>query len=343
MAGVTDQRNLFVFPGDAQTGKADGSGHGIRKFKCDLVRSTNCDILYYPTFFDGFYDRRINTDIAESAGVLNIATLYDLIPFHNLDNYPSEFVDFYVNKIVDIMRMDAIFCISNHAATEIQNILGIHKEKVHFVGADTSNAFFMMKNCETIQHKIKYYNIFKPFFMYVSAISMHKNHEMLLFALSQVDPHIRSRYQLALIGPFTQSHLLYIENMKQKFGLAQDVVSIPSPTDTELNVIYNISSGTIFPSRQEGFGLPVLEAMRCGKSVIASSIPSIREILERDDCLFDPHSAVDMTRAITRFFVDDDWRRDLATYNADRAHFFSWSKVIGRVMEGFETVRDHRS
>lgn len=340
---VTDRHDLFVFPEGPEVENAHALGRRIQDFKCDLVRKANCDVLYYPTFFDGFYDRRINTDVPERSSALNIATLYDLIPFHNLDRYPSEFVDFYVQKTIDIMKMDGIFCISRHTSDEIKYMLGVQGENVFFVGADTSECFQRTQiHASEKRIILKKYNINRAFFTYVSAISMHKNHNRLLLAFSQIDPQIRSRYQLALVGPFTQQHLVDIEAVKRQLGLDQDVVTIPFPTDAELNAVYNISSGTIFPSLQEGFGLPVLESMRCGKPVLASGIPSIREILERDDCLFDPQSVSDMTKAMTRFFVDDDWRRDLAVYNTDRAQFFSWNDVIGRVVAGFETVRDQR-
>ena len=80
-----------------------------------------------------------------------------------------------------------------------------------------------------------------------------------------------------------------------------------------------------FPSWHEGFGLPALEAMRCGAPVIASNTSSLPEVIGWDEALFDPYSESKITSAMERALTDESYRKDLIAHGKRQSRCFSWS------------------
>ena len=80
----------------------------------------------------------------------------------------------------------------------------------------------------------------------------------------------------------------------------------------------------VFPSWHEGFGLPLLEAMQCGRPVLASNRSSLPEVVGRKDALFDPFDLKDMADKIELALTDASFRQSLADYGLEQSKKFSW-------------------
>ncbi|MFT2096452.1 glycosyltransferase [Acidiphilium multivorum] len=110
-------------------------------------------------------------------------------------------------------------------------------------------------------------------------------------------------------------------------------------SDSDLNTLYNLSQGFIMPSWHEGFGLPAVEAMLCGRATIGSRASSLPEVIGRDDALFDPFDVDDMCRVIHRLATDDEWRRELEAHAAVQSRLFTWDNVARKTFQAFESLR----
>jgi glycosyltransferase involved in cell wall biosynthesis len=110
-------------------------------------------------------------------------------------------------------------------------------------------------------------------------------------------------------------------------------------SDTDLHLLYNACHLFVFPSWHEGFGLPVLEAMQCGKPVIAANLTSLPEAVGRDDALFDPFDLSDMTAKLERGLTDEIFRRSLAEHGLRHSQNFSWDATARRAWEALEQAR----
>jgi glycosyltransferase involved in cell wall biosynthesis len=97
--------------------------------------------------------------------------------------------------------------------------------------------------------------------------------------------------------------------------------------DDDLQALYSSCLTFIYPSIYEGFGLPPLEAMACGALVIASRIPALEETTAGAALLFDPQSALDLTRKLLEMFDNENLRREFASAGQRRAAEFSWEKT----------------
>ena len=92
------------------------------------------------------------------------------------------------------------------------------------------------------------------------------------------------------------------------------------------------------PSLNEGFGLTALEAMACGKAVIASNIGALSEIIGQAGLLFDPHSSHALHAAILSVLSSAEQRAELASKALARAKRYSWTAAAERTMQIYERV-----
>lgn len=114
-------------------------------------------------------------------------------------------------------------------------------------------------------------------------------------------------------------------------------------SDTDLVALYNTCKAFIFPSCYENFGLPVLEAMRCGAPVIGSNASSIPEVIGNDEALFDPHSTQDMARMMEKLLTDDEFCRDLRKHAVAHAENFSWDKTAEKALSAMRKLEASRA
>ena len=108
--------------------------------------------------------------------------------------------------------------------------------------------------------------------------------------------------------------------------------------DAVLRALYRACKLFVFPSLYEGFGLPVLEAMRCGAVALASDSSSLRELVGDRDARFDPTSTSGMARAMGRALTDSVLRQRLLASGSATGSRCTWEAVARRTLETYETV-----
>jgi glycosyltransferase involved in cell wall biosynthesis len=95
--------------------------------------------------------------------------------------------------------------------------------------------------------------------------------------------------------------------------------------EEELIHLYNAANIYVFPSLYEGFGLPPLEAMKCGTPVVASNSSSIPEICGKGNAIFfDPYKVEEMADKIEKVYKDADLQAELIEKGIVRASQFTW-------------------
>jgi glycosyltransferase involved in cell wall biosynthesis len=108
----------------------------------------------------------------------------------------------------------------------------------------------------------------------------------------------------------------------------------------ELLQLYNACDVFVFPSFYEGFGLPVLEAMACGRAVVCSDASALPEVVDGAAILFDPYAVDEVVRAIADILLDIELRGRMERLGLQRAAQFSWQKTAGRTLEVFHEVME---
>ena len=110
--------------------------------------------------------------------------------------------------------------------------------------------------------------------------------------------------------------------------------------DEELCRLYNTCTVFVMPSLDEGFGLPAIEAMACGRPVIVSSGNSLEEVVGDAGLIVDPHDREALAAAMDRVFFGEDLRRSLGERAIRRAGEFSWETAAQRLLAIFEQTRE---
>jgi glycosyltransferase involved in cell wall biosynthesis len=165
----------------------------------------------------------------------------------------------------------------------------------------------------------------RPYVLCVAGSDPTKNVETLIDAFAKLPLTMRDRYDLVLAGDFRRRSDLY-ERVRQA-GIEKQTQFTGIVSDDRLKELYQRAMLFVFPSRYEGFGLPVLEAMACGCPVISSNASSLPEVVGDAAILLDPRDVEGFTREMVRVLSESDLRRDLRERGLARAAQFSWDRT----------------
>jgi glycosyltransferase involved in cell wall biosynthesis len=111
----------------------------------------------------------------------------------------------------------------------------------------------------------------------------------------------------------------------------------------ELGALYRNALAVVQPSLEEGFGLPVVEAMASGTPVICSKIPALVEVAGSAAISVDPRDAGSIAAAMQRVSADAALRRSLTEEGLARAHVFTWERCAERTLEVYREIAAGRT
>lgn len=169
------------------------------------------------------------------------------------------------------------------------------------------------------------YGIAGCFFLYPAITYPHKNHLVLIEAFAKVLEHFPDT-MLVLTGA-KGSMEVRIANEVAKLGIADKVLRLGYIPSADLDALYSEAVAMTFPSRFEGFGAPVLEAMARRCPVVASDATALPEVVKDAGYLVSPDNAEQWAHAMTYLLDDRTQRDELAESGFKRATEFSWSRA----------------
>jgi glycosyltransferase involved in cell wall biosynthesis len=177
-----------------------------------------------------------------------------------------------------------------------------------------------------------------PFVLTVGDLQPRKNHLGLLHAFEETlrqHPHLPHR--LVFVGKETwYSKELHRAVLRSNIGDRIHFTGFVE--DPDLLHFYGACDLFVFPSFYEGFGLPILEAMACGRAVACSSATAMPEVANAAGILFDPYSVPEMARAISDVLLDDEMRLRLERLGTHRAASFTWERAAQRTLDVYYDV-----
>jgi len=167
----------------------------------------------------------------------------------------------------------------------------------------------------------------------VSAKRPHKNLMALLEAVAVMPAQ---RRPVLLIPGYATPHEQQLRERAQALGIGDDVRFLGWVSGAELEGLYALASVFVFPSLYEGFGLPVLEAMRRGVPVACSNRSSLPEVAGDAALLFDPEDPRAITAAIERLLRDPAEAQRLRAAGREQAARFTWAATARATVASYE-------
>ena len=171
--------------------------------------------------------------------------------------------------------------------------------------------------------------------MYAGAFDWRENLDGLIRAYAGLPRSLRLKHQLALIGPDLIERPR-LKSLALTIGLESEELVLPEyVSDDDLLILYNACSALVIPGLRESFDLPALEAMQCGKAVIAWNTSSMPEEVGRPDA---PSNDAFITASLKRVMEDDVFRAELERNGPTEVAKFSWDKSARRAITATEGV-----
>ena len=208
---------------------------------------------------------------------------------------------------------------------EVHNHMKVPLDRIVAI-PEAARSCFRRLDFELTDGVRKRLGITELFVLYVGTVEPRKNLLTLVRAFEQVVSESDLRLQLVIAGRKGWMVDELFRYVKQSLA-AQQIIFTGYLSDNELCALYSSCALFVYPSLYEGFGLPPLEAMASGAPVIASSIPSISEVLGEAALLVDPTDGTSLARAIIRLLKDEELRKELASKGLRRTSELSWERT----------------
>ncbi len=179
-----------------------------------------------------------------------------------------------------------------------------------------------------------------PFLLAVGDLLPRKNQIGLIRAFARlIRAYPQFAHKLVLAGKETW-FARHVREAARESGIAGRIQFLGFVSDRELLYLYNACEVFVFPSYYEGFGLPALEAMACGRAVVCSNTSALPEVVDGAALLFDPYSVDEMGRAIADLLLDPELRARMERLGLQRAMHFSWQKAAQQTLEIYHQVTE---
>ena len=251
-----------------------------------------------------------------------VTTIHDTIP-ERLPQFFPRVEKHRAEKRLALRRADHILCVSQSTRRDLLELYDVDPAHV--------SVALLGSSIEPVSDEPV--EIDSPYFLHVGARYEYKNFNGLLHAFGAARLHVTHKLVSFTAHPFTASEL----NAMEKAGVPRSAVVRTGGNDRALARFYAGAEALVFPSFYEGFGIPLLEAMRCGCPIVTSNTSSLVEVAGDAAVYCDPADVKSISNAMLEVASSPGLRALLIAKGRARAQSFTWERCA------METVKAYRS
>jgi glycosyltransferase involved in cell wall biosynthesis len=330
IALITDGTDLQVPPGGRRVALRSMGKLARLKFDhyrlADLARDERLDVLHCTKSF-----------VPGGLACASVATIYDVIFLKRPDCYPLGFRLYWNHALrATTERASAVLAMSEATAKDVESLLPGARGKVHAVRTGVNPAAFAPTHADAERLRDRR-AVRPPYFLYVGNITRRKNVPVLLDAFESVRRQIRAKLVVAGALEFGGGEVL--ERIRRG---AEGVTYLGRVADDELAALYQGALAFVYPSGDEGFGLPVLEAMASRVPVITTTGGALPEAAGDAALLVSPGSAAELGEAMKRVAGDAAFRASLVERGLARVAEHPWGRTAAQTVEIYEKAAARR-
>jgi glycosyltransferase involved in cell wall biosynthesis len=217
--------------------------------------------------------------------------------------------------------------VSENTKRDLMELLEVNGERIRVVYEGYDRSVFSRPDDEDVDRTLAHYRITRPYVFYAGTFASHKNLGMLLDAFSEV---VKAKKHALLVtaGRDDSGSFQDFRNRCSLMGLMPNVRNLGYVPRSDLPSLMYGARSFVFPSKYEGFGLAVLEAMACGAHVIAANCASLPEVIGDSGVLVDVDDTSAWTSEILKSLSMDAASMDASrSRSTERAATFSWDRT----------------
>jgi glycosyltransferase involved in cell wall biosynthesis len=274
------------------------------------------------------------------AGVRTLATLYDLIPLH----YPSAIFPLrrldvragYARYLHQLKRADHLMAISEATKQDAVERLRIPSERISVTPLAVDDRRFYPRSPEEIENVLARHGLRRPYFLHVGSSVYHKNTAAVVRAFSLFCQEAGAEHDLYVTGAYEDRILVDLRSSCPHLFARRRVHMIGVVSGDDLPALYSGAEALVYPSLMEGFGLPVLEAMRCATPVLTSNTSSLPEVGGNAVLYVDPRRPDEIAAGLHRLASQPELRSELVARGRGRAALFSWARTAEQTLRVYK-------
>jgi glycosyltransferase involved in cell wall biosynthesis len=313
---------LFVRRRDIAEVSAMVAAHPAMRRRVDVrsvreMARSGADVFWYPWNIAG----------ASPAGAAVVVTMHDVAPIALPDPRLLKWrknLRWRVRYAATARRATIIVADSAFTADEVHRLLGYPRDRMHVVLLAADD--FVVPPAERDAAALEQLGVQRPFVLTVGAGDPRKNLALVQRALPQVLQQ-HPTVKLVLAGPRPHTRQDEARPWQQTLGFV---------SEEELAALYRAADVLVMPSTYEGFGLPVLEAMRLGTPVICARASSLPEVGGDAAAWVDPHDDARLAATISRVLSNEGVAADMRAASLAQAARFSWDETARLTIAAFD-------
>jgi len=235
---------------------------------------------------------------------------------------------------------DAIIINSESLRSEVEKYLEVDARKLKLIYEAVDHDLFLQGDAGAARAHVASYGVTKPFALFVSSLWPYKNCDGLLRAWALARGELGGR-QLAIVGPGRdEKYVAQLHTLADELGISEDLVFVGGIPLEETVRFYQAADVFVYPSLNETFGLPILEAMACGCPVVTSDTSAMPETAGGAAVLSNPKDPSSIARAIVD--AAGPRREHLRNEGLKRASQFTWAATGAATLDVYREAAERR-
>jgi glycosyltransferase involved in cell wall biosynthesis len=268
------------------------------------------------------------------SGIKSVVTVHDLIFMRFPEQFGRISRTIYRLKVTKACTVAGkIIAISKKTKDDIVELLGIDAAKIKVVYQGCDPIFKVEQSAEQKASVSLKYKLPADFILSVGTIEERKNLLLVVKALSQVENNI----PLVVVGKPTK-YLNIVKQYTAANNLADRVIFLHGVEFADLPAIYQLARIFVYPSRYEGFGIPVLEAITSGTPVIAAKGSCLEEAGGNGSLHVDPDDYADLAKKINHVLSDEQLQQKMIAKGKEYSLNFEDEKLADQLMQIYNNL-----
>jgi len=296
-----------------------------------FTEKTDLNLFYSPSHYSPQFAPCPTIPTIHDLGYLQFKSQFTKKDFYQLTNWTEQ----------SIKKSAHIITVSNFSKTEIEKIYHINNERITIAynGVEEPLKIDNKKQKEILS----IYGLTpKSYYLYLGTLKPNKNIPFLIrsFAKYLQSTTYDLKPKLVIAGKKGWLFDEIFSTVKQE-GIESNIIFTDFIDDNQKTTLYQNAKALIMPSIYEGFGIPVIEAMKLNTPVISSNIPPLKEVIENNGFYFNPTNQQELVDQLLKFEkLSPEELKKITDKAKNRADFFTWTNTAKSVISVFEKFKN---